>query len=155
MLLVDFSLVLSLTSATIVSDTRSLNLAETEPDKSADQRGKFIAAFGWSVEIGRDYVWPFESMRPAPYAVVLMVVETMPRVWPERNPGKRSMSLPASRVLRVNGRALPRPHRVTGSQEEFRVPLENGRLRISFTVPSGFKLDRENAFIRVRLHKVD
>jgi len=154
-LFIAFSFILSTMRTSVFSQSRGMNYVETENISNADQKGQFIAAFNWSVDGGRDYVWPFESMRPAPYDMVWMIVETMPRVLPEKSPGKQSIAFPANRLLRVNGRSLPRPHLGPGSVEEFRVPLERGRLRLSFSVPSGYRLDPRFTMIRVRLHKVD
>ena len=153
LLSIALSLIVSTMSALVFAESCDVNLSETESLENANQKGQFIVAFNWSLDVGREYVWPFESMRPAPYDSVWMVIETMPRFWPEKNPGKRSISIPAYRLLRVNGRTLPRLHRIAGS-EEFRIPLDRGRLRLSFSLPSGFKLDPQYAMIRVRLHKV-
>jgi hypothetical protein len=119
--------------------------------ESVDQEDEFIAVFEWSVEKQTDYVWPFESIKPAPFKSVRMFVEQMPRAWPDRGGARDSSSLSAYRSLKVNGNRLPRPQR-NGSREEFRVYLEKGRLRISFSVPAGFKLDTKSAIVRIRLY---
>jgi hypothetical protein len=62
--------------------------------------------------------------------------------------------LSAHRSLRVNAQSLPKPLQVSGSQEGFRISLVNGRLRFSFAVPSGFKLDPKNRLIRIKLYQV-
>jgi len=154
-LFIAFSFILSTTRAQVFSQSRSVIYIETENINNAYQKGQFIAAFDWSVESDSNYVWPFESMRPAPYDMVWMIVETVPRVLAEKSPGKQSIAFPAYRLLRVNGRPLPRSHLGPRSAEEFRVRLERGRLRLSFSVPVGYKLDPRFTMIRVRLHKVD
>ncbi|MCM3871823.1 MAG: hypothetical protein ND895_14165 [Pyrinomonadaceae bacterium] len=129
------------------------NFAESVSKSETDRRRQFIAAFDWSVDRSSDYIWPFESMGPAPYKSLWMVVEKMPSVWTERGKAKSAIPLSAYRSLRVNGHSLPRPQ-VSGSQEEFRVTLVNGRLRFSFSVPSGFRLDAKNTMIRIKLYQV-
>ncbi len=119
-----------------------------------DQKDQFIAAFEWTVEKQTDYVWPFESIKPAPFKSVRMLVEQMPRAWPERGGARGSVSLSAYRSLKVNGKMLPKPQRAR-SREEFRVYLEKGRLRISFSLPSGFKLDPQSAIIRIRVYRAE
>ena len=131
------------------------DFAESVSMSGTERRGQFIAAFDWPVERSSNYIWPFESMGPAPYKSIWMVVEKMPGAWTERGRAKRAISLSAYRSLRVNSQLLPRPHRGTGSQEEFRVSLVNGRLRFSFSLPSGFKLDPGNTTIRIKLYQVD
>jgi hypothetical protein len=116
------------------------------------EHGAFMAAFGWSVERSRNFVWPFESLPPAPFDSVWMVVESMPRAWPEKRGGKSPVPLSAYCCLQVNGRSLPRPPRVT--EKEFRISLERGRLRLSFSLPSGFRLDASYPLIRIRLYQV-
>ena len=128
--------------------------AESAETEGLDQKDQFIAAFEWSVEKQTDYVWPFESIKPAPFRSVQMLVEQMPRAWPERGGARDSSSLSAYRSLKVNGNRLPRPQR-NGSREEFRVYLEKGRLRISFSVPAGFKLDTRSAIVRIRLYRAE
>jgi hypothetical protein len=118
------------------------------------QKDQFIAAFEWSVEKQTNYVWPFESIKPAPFKSVRMLVEQMPRAWPEKGSSRGSISLSAYSSLKVNGNKLPKPQR-RGAGEEFRVYLEKGRLRFSFSVPSGFKLDPQDAIIRISLYRAD
>ena len=127
---------------------------ESVHSEGVDQEGEFIAAFEWSVEKQTDYVWPFESIKPAPFKSVRMLVEQMPRAWPTRGRVRDSSSLSAYRSLKVNGNRLPKPQR-NGAREEFRVYLEKGRLRISFSVPSGFKVEPKSAMVRVRLYRAE
>lgn len=134
------------------SQSRSSNPNETAHDNGVDQ-GRFIAAFEWSVERNRNYVWPFESLPPAPYDAVWFVVESMPRAWSEKRVEKASVPLSAYTCLRVNGRSLPKP-RVMDQPQEFVVSLEKGRLRFLFTLPAGFKLDSRYAIIRVQLYQI-
>jgi len=143
----------------VLSQSVEHNLAQkafTESVHSGgvDQRDEFIAAFEWSVQRQTDYVWPFESIKPAPFKSVRMLVEQMPRAWPDRGGARESSSLSAHRSLKVNGNRLPRPQR-NGSREEFRVYLEKGRLRLSFSVPAGFKLDTRSAIVRIRLYRAE
>ncbi len=135
------------------SESFDRNFGESVSLIETDRRRQFIAAFDWSVDRRSDYIWPFESMGPAPYKSIWMVVEKMPSVLTETGRAKGTISLSAYRSLRVNGRSLPRPQ-VSGSQEEFRVTLVNGRLRFSFSVPAGFRLDPQNAMIRIKLYQV-
>jgi hypothetical protein len=116
------------------------------------ERDQFIAALEWSVDKQKEYVWPFESMRPARYASVRLVIDQMPRAWPESGSSKGSVSLSASRSLLVNGNKLPKPQR-SGSREDYLVDLVDGRLRFSFVVPPGLKLDNQNSIIRIRLYR--
>ena len=156
--LVTVGSVVLLSCSIAVSQTIDRNLAQKAFTENArteglDQKDQFIAAFEWSVEKQTDYVWPFESIKPAPFKSVRMLVEQMPRASPERGPGS-STSLSAYRSLKVNGNRLPRPLR-NGSREEFRVYLEKGRLRISFSLPAGFKLDTGSAILRIRLYRAE
>lgn len=129
--------------------------------ESPDQAptGKFITAFEWSVARSSEFVWPFESMRPAPYDSVRMVVETMPWVLAVGEKDKRAKPLIASRHLRINGRLqnyvrLVRPAGNRQSeQQEFLVKLDRGRLRLALILPKGRTLDPEHAFIRVKLYE--
>ena len=142
--------------STAFSQARSWQPVEPAAEKLVEQR-EFIAAFEWSVERSRDFVWPFKSLPPAPFDSVWMVVESMPRAWPERRgdkPGdKSSVLLSAYRCLQVNGRSLPKSRGVADSQREFRISLEQGRLRVLFSLPSGFKLDSQYPLIRIRLYQ--
>lgn len=129
--------------------------------ESPDQAptGKFITAFEWSVARSSEFIWPFESMRPAPYDSVRMVVETMPSVLAVGEKEKRPKPLIASRHLRINGRLqnYVRLVRPAGNrqpeQQEFLVKLDRGRLRLALIVPQGRTLDPAHAFIRVKLYE--
>lgn len=138
-------------------------LASQSPDRgfgeksfvgAFDQRDQFIAALEWSVDKQTEYVWPFESIKPAGYAQVRLLIDQMPRAWSERGNTRGSIPLSAARSLIVNGNKLPRPQRGS-SREEYRVSLVDGRLRFSLNVPSGFKLDPQNAVIRIRLYRTE
>lgn len=118
------------------------------------QRGEFIAAFSWSAEKASEYVWPFESMKPAPYESVRVVVEAMPRVVPNSK-STGSITLDAFRSLRINGRMPQGSSRRSNGPEEFRVRLERGRLRFSIQLPPGFRVDPKNAIVRIRLYQVN
>ena len=145
---------LALSWSPAFSQSIDYELAESVSMSETDRRGQFIAAFDWSVVRSSDYIWPFESMGPAAYKSISMIVEKMPSVWTQRGKVKGAIPLSAYRSLRVNGQSLPKPQRVSRSQEEFRVSLVNGRLRFSFSVPSGFKLDPKNTTIRIKLYQV-
>jgi hypothetical protein len=149
--LLGFTLLLGCSTA--VSQTRSWSPGELVAENLAEH-GEFIAAFDWSVERSGNFVWPFESLKPAPFHSVWMVVESMPRAWPEKRGDKTSVPLSVYRCLQVNGRSLPKPQRVTDSQKEFRISLEQGRLRFSFSLPSGFRLDSRYTLIRIKLYRV-
>lgn len=136
------------------SESGSSKLADSTAIIPVDQKGQFVAAFDWSVDKSHDYTWPFESIHPAPYDSVWMVVERMPRAWPEKRAEKVSVQLSAHCCLQVNDRPLSKPPRVTDSQREFRVSLEQGRLRFSFSLPSGFRIDSRYALIRIKLYQV-
>ncbi|MGH9875517.1 MAG: hypothetical protein ACRD9S_23930 [Pyrinomonadaceae bacterium] len=146
-----FTLLLGCSNA--LSQSRSWNPGEPVAENLAEH-GEFIAAFDWSVERSSNFVWPFESLKPAPFDSVWLVVERMPRAWPEKRGRKTSVPLSADRCLQVNGRSLPKPQRVTDSQKEFRISLEQGRLRFSFSLPSGFKLDSRYTLIRIKLFRL-
>lgn len=132
-----------------------LSLAEAPPEPTIDKKGQFIAGFEWSVDRSNEFIWPFQSMRPASYDAVWMVVEKMPRVWPENGKAIESVGLSAYRALRVNSRALPKPKRISGSYEAFRVTLQNGRLHFSFLLPARSRLDSSSTIVRIKLYKVD
>jgi hypothetical protein len=113
---------------------------------------QFIVAFELLPERGFKYVWPYESMKPAPYESVLMLVDAMPRVV---NRAGRSRVLRASESLKVNGRTpkpLPKSRPSDGSQR-FVVKLSEGRLRFSLTIPEGYVLDREYRTARIKLYQ--
>lgn len=130
-----------LTCSAGFSESRNWKLLDPPSTTRPDQKGEFVAAFEWSVNRSHDYTWPFESIRAAPYESVWMVVEKMPRAWPEKRGDKYSAPLSVYCCLQVNGNRLPKPQRVADSQTEFRVSLEHGRLRLSFSLPPGFRLD--------------
>jgi len=119
------------------------------------ERGEFIAALDWSVERSRNFVWPFESLPPAPFASVLLVVDSMPRVLPEKRGNKPSVVLSAQCCLQVNGRSLTKSQRARESQSEYRISLERGRLWFSFSLPSGVKLDPRYTLIRIKLYQIN
>ena len=124
-----------------------------------DRKERFIAAVDWFVDRTPEFVWPFESMQPAPYESVRMVVESMPWRVSGGRKDKESEPLVASRHLRINGR-LQKPIRVIRStsnqpeQQEFLVKLDGGRLRLKLVVPSGTIFDRRHAIVKVKLYEV-
>jgi hypothetical protein len=138
----------------VLSQSLDRSLTHKATTEMVMQKDQFIAALEWSVEKQTNYVWPFESIKPAPFRSVRMLVEQMPRAWPEKGSSRGSISLSAHSSLKVNGNRLPKPQR-RGSGEEFRVYLEKGRLRFSFSLPSGFKLDPQDAIIRISLYRAD
>ena len=113
----------------------------------------FIAAFDWTVDLRPSFVWPVDAVPPAPYKAVWVVVERMPRAWVETRRHKPSTTLSALECLRVNGRALPKPRPIAESREAFRVLLSDGRLRFSFLLPPGRKLDSSYNMVRIRLYR--
>jgi hypothetical protein len=129
------------------------------PAVSPDRKERFIAAFDWLVDRNPEFVWPFESMQPAPYESVRMVVESMPRIVVGGRKDKAFEPLVASRHLRINGR-LQKPIRVIRSasnqpeQQEFMVKLDQGRLRLRLVVPAGTIFERGNAMVKVKLYEV-
>ena len=104
---------LALSWSLAFSQSVDRNFVESVPMSETDRRGQFIAAFDWSVDRSSDYIWPFESMGPAAYKSVWMVVEKMPSGWTERGRAKGVSPLSAHRSLRVNGQSLPKPQRVS------------------------------------------
>lgn len=147
-----------LLSSSVLTQHRYSNPSQRAPTDSEDRRGRFIAAFDWLVERSAEFVWPFESMRPAPYDLVRMVVEKMPRVVDGKSKEQKSERLIASRHLKINGR-LQKPVRlirgqVSGrqsEQEEFLVKLDQGRLRLRLMSLPGKTLDPGHRVIRVKL----
>jgi hypothetical protein len=127
--------------------------SQPPPEKDAGQANSFIVEFELSEENGFDFTWPFESMKPAPYDVVIMAVGKMPRVWNE-NGGKESQQLVASRHLKINGRTQ-KPHRTANKQTYFLVKLDQGRLRISLFIPPQFIVDPQHRTASIKLYQVE
>ena len=142
-----------LASSAGFSESHNWRLLDRSSINPSVQNREFVAAFDWSVNRSHDYTWPFESLRAAPYESVWMVVEKMPRAWPEKRAQKNSVPLSIYSCLQVNGHPLPKPHRAADSQNEFRVSLEDGRLRFSFSLPAGFRLDSRHTLIRMKLYR--
>jgi len=138
-----------------VSQSVGQRFSKSRTLSESSERRQFIAAFDWSVERSESYTWPFEATKPAPDKTVWIVFERMPRVWSERGRSKTSIGLAAPRVLRINGQPLPKPQRVNGSEEAYRVSLVNGRLRFYFSLPWGVKLAPGHTTVRVKLFQVD
>ena len=147
-----------LLSSSVLTQHRESNPSESAPTDNLGRRGRFIAAFDWLVERSPEFVWPFESMRPAPYDSVRMVVERMPRVVDGKRKEQKSDPLIASRHLKINGR-LQKPVRSVrrpvggreSEQQEFLVKLEQGRLRLTLRSLPGKTFDPEHRVIRVKL----
>lgn len=133
----------------------SQNRATTRPPPPqvrTSETNRFIVAFELSPEKGFSFTWPYETMRPAPYDSVLMVVETMPRVLDRDG---RPRTLRASDALKVNGR-LQKPlpsNRSSDRTQQFEVRLSQGRLRCSLVIPEGFTLDRQYRTARIKLYQ--
>lgn len=145
-------------SSSVLTRHRGLRPSESAPTDSTEARGRFIAAFDWLVERSPEFVWPFESMRPASYDSVLMVVERMPRVVDGKSKAQKSEPLIASRHLKINGRLQKPVRSVRGpvggrqsEQQEFLVKLEQGRLRLTLMSLPGKTFDPEHRLIRVKL----
>jgi hypothetical protein len=139
----------------LVAGLSGVFLVETLPPKrggaAQDPARRFIVAFQLAGERGFDFTWPHASLPRFPERQVLMVVQSMPRARQER--GQAALELPASRHLRING-ALRRPLRGASAREEaeeFLVPLPEGRLHLSLTLPEATSIDpsRRNAVIRL------
>ena len=80
-----------------------------------------------------------------------MVVEKMPRVRDETNGGE-SEPLIASRHLKINGRRQ-KPTRIANRRAYFVVKLDQGRLRLSLSIPTGMSVDAENKIVRIKLYQ--
>jgi hypothetical protein len=144
-----------------------LQSGERNPDRPpstsrAEENSRFIVAFELSPEKGFTFTWPLESMRPAPYETVLMVVERMPRVLGEKSKGKRSEPLLASRHLKING-SFQKPLRssragrgatLVRGLEQFLVKLSQGRLGLALSVPSGVSIDPKHQTARIKLYQL-
>ena len=144
-------LVIALLCETSSSQTRGASRSQAPPVRISETN-RFIVAFELSSAKGFIFTWPYETMRPAPYDSVLMVVETMPRVMDRDG---RARSLRASESLKVNGR-LPRPFasgRSSDRAQQFEVKLIQGRLRFSLVIPEGFTLDRQYRTARIKLYQ--
>ena len=118
----------------------------------AEESSRFIVAFELTEENGFSVIWPFESMRPSTYETVIVVVEKMPRVRDDSK-GVESELLIASRDLRVNGRRR-KPSRIANRRAYFVVNLDQGRLRLSLSIPAGVSIDPENNTARIKLYQL-
>lgn len=119
-----------------------------------EAQNRFIAAFELSPEKGWTFMWPYSSMRPAPYDSVLMKVKAMPRAWDERS--RRWLPLIAAKALKVNG-ALQRPLRPKAAEpgEQYEVRLNQGRLRVALIIPQGMTIDRRYRTVRIELYEIN
>jgi hypothetical protein len=125
----------------------------------AEETSRFIVAFEMSPEHGFNFTWPPESMQPAPYKTVLMVVEKMPKARAENNANTEFKPLIASHHLKINGRPQ-KPYRVVRGQvggqceqkQIFLVKLNQGRLRLSLSIPPGLTLDNVQNTVSIRLY---
>jgi hypothetical protein len=120
--------------------------------RDAEESSRFIVAFELTEENEFNFIWPFESMRPSSYETVAMVVETMPRVR-TKNSGDRAELLIASRDLKFNGSRL-KPTRIANGRAYFLVKLDQGRLKLSLTIPSGTSLDSQHNEARIKLYQL-
>ena len=144
-------LAISLLCNSLFSQTR-VTPRQPAPPVRTSETSRFIVAFELSPEKGLSFTWPYETMRPAPFETVLMVVETMPRVL-DRD--RRWVSLRASESLKVNGR-LQRPiasGKPSDRAQQFEVKLSQGRLRFSLLIPDGVTLDRQYRTARIKLYQ--
>ena len=136
----------------LLAQSAPVRTAEPLADRSAR---RFIVAFELSGERGFDFVWPHASLPRFPDPRVLMVVESMPRAM-DAGAARRSVALPASRHLRINGALKqPRPGASAEAREEFLVPLQGGRLRLSFTLPEAMRVDPSRRSAVIRLYHVE
>ncbi len=120
---------------------------------------QFIAAFELTPEKDFRFTWPPDSMRPAQYERVLLVVEKMPHAWNVKHQEGRPTQLRARDHLRIND------HRPTAlmaeqpqvqsaeSAERFLVRLDQGRLRIRLVIPPELRLDPLHNNARIRLYR--
>jgi hypothetical protein len=118
-------------------------------------RARFVVGLAFPAEHSQGVTWPYESLPPAPYDWLVMVVDEMPRA-----PGIRGETLAPSRDLRVFGR----PPQPTGALTQrvadlpgqpgrhFAVRLEQGRLRLSLAPANGRRMTDAHGFVRVRLY---
>ena len=122
-------------------------------NRQEEENNRFIVAFELSPEKGWHFTWPYPSMRPAPYEMVLMKVRVMPRVFDARS--RRSVRLPAAKHLEVNGE-LQKPLRIRANErvEQFKVRLDQGRLRFSLLIPEGMPLDHRYKTARIELYEI-
>ena len=144
-------LAIALLSEPSFSQTRGTSRPPA-PQVRTSETNRFIVAFELSPEKGFSFTWPYETMQPAPFETVLMVVETMPRVL---DLDRRSRSLRASESLKVNGR-LQKPlptNKSSDRTQQFEVRLSQGRLRFSLVIPEGFTLDRQYRTARIKLYR--
>jgi hypothetical protein len=125
-----------------------------EPPSMGDveESSRFIVAFELTEENGFNFIWPFESMRPSSYETVVVVVETMPRVRDDNNGGESELLI-ASRDLKFNGRRQ-KPSRIANRRAYFVVKLDQGRLRLSLSIPAGMSVDPENKTARIKLYQL-
>jgi hypothetical protein len=142
----------------LVAGLSGVFIVDTLPPKrggaAQDPARRFIVAFELSGEKGFEFTWPHASLPRFPERQVLMVVQSMPRARQER--GQGALELPASRYLRING-ALRRPLHGTaarGEGEEFLVPLPEGRLHLSLTLPEATSIDPSRRKAVIRLYGV-
>lgn len=133
------------------------------PSTAAGGSSQFIVAFELSPDRDFNFTWPLESMRPAPYEIVLMVVEKMPGAWDGKGKDRRAKPLAASRHLKINGR-LQKPVRILRTvdgakrvdpREQFLVRLEQGRVRLALSVPPGLSLDPQHNTARIKLYQIN
>jgi hypothetical protein len=135
------------------SQPRSQSASEPAAEDGAAP-GAFIAALEWSVERSRVFVWPFESLPPSSDDSVWVVIESMPRAWTGGHGEQASRPLAADACVRLNGRSLPEA-RLSHARQAIRVPLERGRLRFSFSLPSGVRLDSRDTSVRIKLYQAN
>jgi len=127
-----------------------------QEDKGKARR--FIVGFELSAEKGLSLVWPLPAMPPSGYKSILMVVETMPRIYRQGGQSEPCDYLSAHRHLSVNGRTLPAgkkpPSAVPSDPQEFLLELQDGRLRLTLTIPSGWGIDPQHNAAVIKLFEV-
>ena len=124
---------------------------------SAEQ---FIAAFELTPKGDFRFTWPPDSMRPAHYERVLLVVEKMPHAWDAKHQEGRPTQLRARDHLRINDHPPTALANMAGqpqaqsaeSAERFLVRLDQGRLRIRLVIPPELRLDPLHNHARIRLY---
>ena len=147
------SLIANLFTQPSLSQTAGKERAGLRLMGNAEDASRFIVAFELSEQNGFAFNWPFDSMRAAPYQTVVMVVEGMPRVRKGNHGNGESRDLVASRCVRINGRQQ-KPYRTVNRQTFFLVKLNEGRLRVSLSIPLGFTVDAQPKTVAVKLYQV-
>jgi hypothetical protein len=147
------SLIAHLVTSPSLSQTAGKERAGLPSMGVGEETTRFIVAFELSEQNGFAFNWPFESMRAAPYETVVMAVEGMPRVRNGKHRHGEARDLVASRCVRINGRQQ-KPYRTANRQTVFLVKLNEGRLRVSLSIPPGFTVDGQPKTVAIKLYQI-